>query len=244
MPSTPCIASSLLACRRAPHTLPRAAGGRRWGPCLVAALASLWLAAAARAETAAADARQLAGEAIRRLDLQTELPRAGAPLWANWRIGLSPSLIFVLMVVAALILIYLFLVYARGDLLSVWRSRFDAGDASADRAAGPQSPAEVMVTADELAREGRFVEAMHMLLLQSLADMRQHLHAGFADSLTSREILRSARLPERGRASLREIIARVEWTYFGQHPAEAADYQACRKHFGELAQALHGETPA
>jgi hypothetical protein len=101
-----------------------------------------------------------------------------------------------------------------------------------------------MVTADELARQGRFVEAMHTLLLQSLADIRLRLDERFADSLTSREILRSARLPERGRAPLREIIARVEWTYFGEHPAEAADYQACRQRFGELAEALHGEVPA
>ena len=44
----------------------------------------------------------------------------------------------------------------------------------------------------------------------------------FADSLTSREILRSTRLSDAGRASLRDIVNRVEWTYFGEHPAALA----------------------
>jgi hypothetical protein len=208
---------------------------------VIAAPVILTAAGVARADTA----RRLAGAAIRELDLQAELPRAAEPLLPAWHIALPSSLVRVLMGIAAVVLVYLFLAHARGDLLSVWRRSTAAGDdgAAADDTR-PRAPAEVMVTADELARQGRFVEAMHTLLLQSLADIRQRLDERFADSLTSREILRSARLPERGRAPLREIIARVEWTYFGEHPAEAADYQACRQRFGELAEALHGETPA
>jgi hypothetical protein len=77
-----------------------------------------------------------------------------------------------------------------------------------------------------------------------LADIRRGLDQQFADSLTSREILRSAKLSDAGRTSLRDIINRVEWTYFGEHPASLPDYVACRASFNALAQALHGSAPA
>jgi hypothetical protein len=207
-------------------------------PMILGAVAAAWA-------DGAPEARRLAADAIRRLDLQTDLPRAAEPLFPTFHIKPPSELILTVMLLAAAVLIYLFLAHARGDLLSVWRKPKDAAEgAGKGGEARPLAPAEAMLTADEFARQGRFVEAMHTLLLQSLAEIRQRLDERFADSLTSREILRNARLPERGRAPLREIIARVEWTYFGEHPAEAADYQACRKHFSDLAEALYGEIAA
>ena len=50
----------------------------------------------------------------------------------------------------------------------------------------------------------------------------------------------ATKLSEAGRSSLRDIVNRVEWTYFGEHPAALADYVACRASFNALAQALHG----
>jgi hypothetical protein len=214
-------------------------------------LAAAVLAMAARSAyaQAAADAQKAATEAIRRLDLQTELPHGVEPDVArffSWHIKLPSEISLILWTAifcAALFLLYLFVIHARGDLFARWRLASEgAGDAATGGTHRPQAPAEAMITADELARQGRFVEAMHTLLLQSLADMRQRLDEQFADSLTSREILRSSRLPDNGRASLREIIAHVEWTYFGHHPAGAADYQVCREKFSELSQALHGGT--
>ena len=64
------------------------------------------------------------------------------------------------------------------------------------------------------------------------------------NSLTSREILRSTRLPERARDSLRDVVGRVEWTYFGEYPAGQEDYAACRVSFNALEQALHGSAAA
>jgi hypothetical protein len=50
-------------------------------------------------------------------------------------------------------------------------------------------------------------------------------------------------LPDPGRASLRDIVNRVELTYFGQYPAALPDYEACRASFNTLTQALHGSAP-
>lgn len=199
-----------------------------------------------------ADAQAAAAEVIRQLDLQTALPHGPETSaeflsrFFSWHLVLpewTSIILWVAVLCAAGYLAYLFLIHARGDLFARWRLAQQGQEGTEGGALGPQAAAEVMMTADELARQGRFVEAMHTLLLQSLADMRQRLGEQFADSLTSREILRSSRLPDRGRASLREIIARVEWTYFGAHPAGPSDYQACREKFSELTLALNGEAP-
>jgi len=149
-----------------------------------------------------------------------------------------PSRRFIAAVIAIGVLLYAF-----RDMLPTWW-RGQGGAWTADEAlAGSveaRTPDVVLGAADDLAAEGRFVEAMHVLLLQGLADIRRGLDEQFADSLTSREILRSTKLAETGRAALRDIVNRVEWTYFGEHPAALPDYAACRASFNALAQALHG----
>jgi hypothetical protein len=85
---------------------------------------------------------------------------------------------------------------------------------------------------------------MHVLLLQALAEIRVRLNEQFADSLTSREILRSKQLSDELRHPLRDVVNRVEWTYFGEHPAEQNDYLACRSSFAALARSLYGSAAA
>jgi hypothetical protein len=180
------------------------------------------------------DVQKIAEQAIRRLDLQTELPRVPEP--PRFTFKLPDEVLWVVIVIAVALLLYAF-----RDLIPVLRSRQSGawdGEEAAPTAVAGRSPAAVLGAADELAAAGRFVEAMHVLLLQGLADIRARLDEQFADSLTSREILRSAKLSEVGRRSLRDIVDRVEWTYFGEHPAALADYVACRESFHALAQTL------
>ena len=183
------------------------------------------------------DIEKAAQQAIRKLDLQTELPR-GAEL-PRFSIKLPSEVLWVIIAIAFGILLYTF-----RDMIPILRAQ--QGGAWGDDEATPEeikarAPATVLGAADELAAAGRFVEAMHVLLLQSLADIRARLDEQFADSLTSREILRSTKLSDAGRGSLRDIVNRVEWTYFGEHPADKSDYDACRASFNALAQALHGK---
>jgi hypothetical protein len=182
----------------------------------------------------APDIQSIADQAIHRLDLQTEFPREPEPL----RVSLPPEILWIVIAVALGVL-----AYACRDLLPGWRSgtagawQSDEAEPGTDPAG---NPALILEAADELAASGRFVEAMHVLLLRALAEMRQRMDEQFADSLTSREILRSTRLPEGARASLRDVIVRVELTYFGERPAAQADYLACRTSFNALAQSLYG----
>ena len=102
------------------------------------------------------------------------------------------------------------------------------------------SDTDALATADRLSREGNFVEAMHVLLLHSLAEIRRQLGEKFADSLTSREIVRVAKHTAAARTALRDIVGAVERTYFGPYPAAAGDYVTCRQNFETLQQALRG----
>jgi hypothetical protein len=181
------------------------------------------------------DAQTLAKQAVRRLDLQTELRREDEPE-PPLRLQLPPETIWVAVIIGVIILLYAF-----RDLIPVLRAGRSGEwteDEAAGLAVGPRPPEIVLGAADDLAAQGRFVEAMHVLLLQALADIRRRLDEEFADSMTSREILRSRQLSDTLRRPLREVINRVEWTYFGGHPANRDDYLACRASFSALAQAL------
>jgi Domain of unknown function (DUF4129) len=179
-----------------------------------------------------------ASASIRVLGLQTEFPRRVEPLqilvpeWVIW---------------AALICVAALIAYVLRDSLPSWlrgaQEGWEVAPAGSENGARA-GETDALAAADQLGRDGRFVEAMHMLLLQSLADIRRRLGEQFADSLTSREILRGARLSPQERTSLRDIVAAVERTYFGGHPAEPADYEACRRSFDALQSALRGSAPA
>jgi hypothetical protein len=175
-------------------------------------------------------------DSFRQLNLQRDLPR-DEPEASPRKLNIPIEALWLL---AACILALI--LYAFRDMIPIWRL---TGRRGWEKLAGEPGEiatpsADASLAADELGRQGHFVEAMHMLLLQSLAEIRRHLGEQFADSLTSREILRGARLPAQGRTALREIVARVEWTYFGGYPATMRDYTTCRDHFEALRQALRG----
>jgi len=181
---------------------------------------------------------QATKDSIRVLDLQTDFPRRIEPT----RIPLPQWIIWVLII--ALVAIVLFAM--RDTLLAPFRRSDEGWDAAEAGAVEPELARglDALAAADRLSHEGRFVEAMHMLLLQGLTDIREQLRETFADSLTSREILRGARLDPAGRTSLRDIIAAVERTYFGGYPAQAQDYADCRRSFDSLRRTLRGGAPA
>jgi hypothetical protein len=204
----------------------------------IAAVAAFGVQIASAAAQAERDAQSTAQEAIRRLDLQTEVAREPEP----FRVRLPPEMLWVIIAVALGAVLYSF-----RDMIPLLRARGSESWAETEEIAADMTrrdPTVVLAAADELAREGRYAEAMHVLLLRGLADIRARLDEPFADSLTSREILRSARLPEQARDSLRDVVGHVEWTYFGEYPAGQQDYAACRVSFNALEQALHGNAAA
>ena len=219
--------------RRAPVT--KAGDGAARVGAVIAVFSAFVSQIGAVAAQTPSEVQRMAQDAIRRLDLQTEIPDAPEP--PQFSLSLPPELLWVVVAVAVLLLLYSF-----RDLIPLLRSR--GGELTEEEAISAEAmrrePQVVLAAADELARQGRYRDAMHLLLLRSLAELRAALDEPFADSLTSREILRSTRLPTTARKPLRDVVGRVEWTYFGERPAEREDYEACRTSFFAIEQALHG----
>jgi hypothetical protein len=206
--------------------------------CLAASppMSGVMSATSAVAQTAT-EIQRAANDLAKQLDLQTELPAPSREPW-RWSGSLGDIRIYlwIAVICGAAALAY----YIRGILPAGGLARrSDWDDPSESSAFGQtQDGAEAQATADDLARQGRFVEAIHVLLLQGLDEMRRRLDQRFADSLTSREIMRRAKVSSNARAALRDIVDWVERAYFGAHPAVAEDYAACRKSFVAFAEAL------
>lgn len=83
--------------------------------------------------------------------------------------------------------------------------------------------------ADRLARQGAYGEALHLLLLYCLNEMRRRFGLGLPPSLTSREILGLSVLPEIRRLGLSVIVSAVEVSHFGGRPVDETTYQLCRQ---------------
>jgi len=179
-------------------------------------------------------ARDLPGS----LDLQTEFPSLKAdgldePGYLN--VDMARVLLWTAVIAGASVLAYF--IYEVLPVFGVARPpRWDNSADSTDTARSIDAAARA--AADELAAQGRFVEAMHVLLLQGLDEMRMHLDLRFADSLTSREIVSQANVPASAKTALREIIHWVERAYFGDHPVDRNDYDACRRSFVALGSIL------
>ena len=209
-------------------------------------LAALVLPAAV---SAAPDPAETAQAVAASLDLQTQLPVAkpeapelrDAPDLPGKPWKLTGDIAQVILYAALAVGIALVLYTLRDRLPSFGTPRLAARrpDAVA-QAAALERMVEAQIEADELAGQGRYAEAMHALLLRSLTEMRRRLQVSFADSLTSREILRVMDLPELGKLALADLIRRVELVYFGLHVAGREDYTACRASYEGLTAAMAG----
>jgi hypothetical protein len=188
---------------------------------LAGALAPL-LAAAADADAIRERARQI-------LDggrYQTELP--GPLRVASLDLPLGPLEILarILLWTVLLVMAVLAVAWLVGRLRGlVPDARAPAGPArGAEEVGHPQLGA-----AEALAAQGRFGEAVHVLLLDTLEALSRR--ARLAPSLTSREIVARVPLPDRARDALSGLVSAVEVSWFGgQQPGEA-EYRLCLDRF-------------
>jgi hypothetical protein len=98
-----------------------------------------------------------------------------------------------------------------------------AADAVAARA--PETQMAAPSAALALAREGRYAEAIHALLLAAIEAVRAA--RPLAASLTSREVLAAVALDPGRREALLHLVQAVEITRFGGRPADAAAFDSC-----------------
>lgn len=193
---------------------------------------------------AASGPASVAREAAKDLGVQTQLPVTPAEVPAerfDFRLKLPDGIADIVLWGAIAAGVGLILWAARDSLSGFRGSRRDEVLGEGPSRLSPVSIErleEAGLDADALARDGRIVEAMHLLLLRSFGEIKRSLDLRFADSLTSREILSRLPIPNAVLAALVEIVSRVELTYFGNRPAEAQDYRDCRASFEELTSAV------
>ena len=98
----------------------------------------------------------------------------------------------------------------------------------------PALPADWSRMADDLARQGRFGEAIHLLLLGVLGTL------GIADpssqATTAREIARRNAGPHRER--LTALVQASELVHFGGRPASREQFERCRRDAAEMGNAI------
>jgi len=193
--------------------------------------------------SAAPSPGEAARAAIRKHDLQDRMP-VGRPPADPW-FRIDPDILRILLW-ASVILGAAVVIYSLRDSLPMFdRSRkLSAADDERMADANADAMDEARLAADDLAKLGRFVDAMHVLLLQCLTELRKRLDISFADSLTSREILHRVQLSDAGRAAFATIVREVERTHFGEQAADLRDYLLCRDQFEALKNDLDAGHPA
>lgn len=226
-------------------------------------------APAAPADSAlSASARKAVDAAASGLNLQTEIPDAPAngrrPRDDRYRdqreyspgnypappqptaVRVPEIVVKMLLWLSVAVIVVVILMAARDNWRQAGRTRRMESEEAPEMRAAETTQAALRMDlsqdeADELARRGLFAEAMHVLLLRSVSEMRRRLDLSIAASLTSREILGRISLPPEGRSGFADIIGRVEVSYFGPYQPGADEYLACRRSFERLTGTLRGE---
>ncbi len=186
---------------------------------LAGAAAALFTAAPADEEI-----RRRAAEVLARGGYQTELPHPTAPLELRLP-PLGPLELLVRILLWGALAVLAFLAIA-------WLVRRLAPGTRDAELAEPAAAAPVAIpieSAEALAGEGRWAEAIHALLLETLQALSRA--ARLTPSLTSREIVARVALPERARDALSGLVLAVEVSRFGGAAAAEEDYRACLDRF-------------
>lgn len=89
--------------------------------------------------------------------------------------------------------------------------------------------------ADRLAAEGRYGEAVRVLLHRSIEDFESVFSLAIGPALTSREVARLEQLSPQGRNVFTGIAQAVETSLFGEQPLSRERFMACRDAYASFA---------
>lgn len=122
------------------------------------------------------------------------------------------------------------------------RSRRFAGEGAGDAGATvdirpTESQARALLEeADALAANGRFADAVRVILHTSIDDIDRKLPNTIRRNLTSREIARLGSLPTTARSAFASIAQIVERAWFAGRLVDASDYDVCRSTYRSFAE--------
>jgi hypothetical protein len=171
-------------------------------------------------------------------DFKSVPPQPPPPEWAK-AIGeilrvIAPVLAYAFwggLILGALFIVYLVLREVLPDLGPKRRTRVEMTDW---RPAAEQARA-LIEDADSLASQGRFEEAMHLLLFRSIDDLAGRRPGLVKPALTSRDLAALQGMPEDARDAFERLAQAVEMTFFGGRPAGEAAFGAARADYEAFA---------
>jgi hypothetical protein len=189
---------------------------------------------------------QAHGDMLHHADIQFSFPVYKAPevpQWVKWlekTLGNDwPAIKWGLWIVAGVIVLWILYSLARqyGHLLR-WNRKAEARrEWPAEQ---PWRPTEaqarqLLAEADALAAQGRYGEAVHLLLLRSIEEIEARRPRLLRRALTSREIGGLSGLPEAARPTFRGIARAVEQSRFAGEAIDAATFARCREDYEAFA---------
>lgn len=150
-------------------------------------------------------------------------------------LGLSWPVIEKVLIVLAVLCALLILWRLLGPLIARWRRTAPAAQPewAPDRAAA----VALLDDADRLAGEGRFGEAVHLLLQRSVGHIAEARPDWLLPASTAREIAAFPMLPDRARQAFAVIAGRVERSLFALRDLDLGDWQAARAAYADFALA-------
>jgi hypothetical protein len=164
------------------------------------------------------------------------------PKWLTWIgdlfIAISPFITFLFWVGLALLL-GLFAYYMVTEVLGI--RLFKPVAKVAEPEIAPQwQPNErearnLLAAADALAAEGKFEEAVHLILLRSIEDIDRFRPLVVRPALTTRDIAGIEAIPDRARPAFQTIAQAVERTLFAGGRIDQAEFGQCRNAYAGFA---------
>jgi hypothetical protein len=150
-------------------------------------------------------------------------------------IGLSWPVLEKLLIGAAGMLVLFVLWRLLAPWIAARRARPEPADS--EWTPDPVAAAALLADADRLAEEGRFGEAVHLLLCRGVEQIRAAQPHWLRPASTAREIATLAFLPESARGAFAVIAARVERSLFALRVLDRADWDAARAAYADFAVA-------
>ena len=149
--------------------------------------------------------------------------------------GVAAQLVRVVGVGAAVLAVLLFVAWLARRLAE----RGDSGSIS-EGASAPTLDAGPLLDAEALAAQGRYGEAIHLLLLRTFEVLARRMGSRLAPGMTAREAVVRLSLPGPARPALADLVEAAETTTFAGRAASESDYKRCANRFGVLKSALAG----
>ncbi len=143
---------------------------------------------------------------------------------------LAPFMPYILGALAIALIALLLSPFVRMMITSRFQRLFQRDHLRADAPWRPTREAVVALLGDidKLAADGSYDEAVHLLLVRSVADINAFRPDMVRKHFSARDIRSHPLLPEAARPAFTEIVRCVEKSYFAGIPATRADFEACR----------------